>query len=214
MHYIDDTFRDDESTIEEEEKLFTANSKTVDDELEKLRKESELPLDDLLKDYHLDSNYFVGGGKEQQQEPVAADQASTSNTATNTQESEEESGGSEEETTEDEDEEEEDEDESMDEESAANEGGLERLLDTDNKEGGEAAKKTETVDEDSALASIAQQAQSLQPTGYTLETTHVTTPLPTLLLKHTLREYQHVGLDWLVTMYENKLNGIVYSTIF
>jgi E1A-binding protein p400 len=208
MHYIDDTFRDDESTIEEEEKLFTANSKTVDDELEKLRKESELPLDDLLKDYHLDSNYFLGGGKEQQQEPVAADQASTSNTATNTQESEEESGESEEETTEDEEEEEEDEDESMEEESAANEGGLERLLDTDNKEGGE-AKKTETVDEDSALASIAQQAQSLQPTGYTLETTHVTTPLPTLLLKHTLREYQHVGLDWLVTMYENKLNGIV-----
>lgn len=29
------------------------------------------------------------------------------------------------------------------------------------------------------------------------------------LLKHTLREYQHVGLDWLATMHEKKLNGIL-----
>jgi E1A-binding protein p400 len=28
-------------------------------------------------------------------------------------------------------------------------------------------------------------------------------------LKHCLREYQHIGLDWLVTMYERKLNGIL-----
>ena len=29
------------------------------------------------------------------------------------------------------------------------------------------------------------------------------------LLKHSLREYQHVGLDWLATMHEKKLNGIL-----
>lgn len=29
------------------------------------------------------------------------------------------------------------------------------------------------------------------------------------LLRHTLREYQHVGLDWLATMYEKRLNGIL-----
>lgn len=29
------------------------------------------------------------------------------------------------------------------------------------------------------------------------------------LVKHQLREYQHIGLDWLVTMYERKLNGIL-----
>ncbi len=29
------------------------------------------------------------------------------------------------------------------------------------------------------------------------------------LLKHTLREYQHVGLDWMATMYDRKLNGIL-----
>ena len=29
------------------------------------------------------------------------------------------------------------------------------------------------------------------------------------ILKHTLREYQHVGLDWMATMYDRKLNGIL-----
>ena len=29
------------------------------------------------------------------------------------------------------------------------------------------------------------------------------------LLKHSLREYQVVGLDWLATLYENRLNGIL-----
>ena len=29
------------------------------------------------------------------------------------------------------------------------------------------------------------------------------------LLKHSLREYQHVGLDWLGTMFEQRLNGIL-----
>lgn len=36
----------------------------------------------------------------------------------------------------------------------------------------------------------------------------VVTKVP-FLLKHTLREYQHVGLDWLVTLYEKGLNGIL-----
>jgi len=29
------------------------------------------------------------------------------------------------------------------------------------------------------------------------------------LLRGTLREYQHIGLDWLVTMYMKQLNGIL-----
>jgi SNF2 family DNA or RNA helicase len=55
-------------------------------------------------------------------------------------------------------------------------------------------------------------AQSFQPTGFTLNTTSVKTPVP-FLLKHPLREYQHVGLDWLVTLYENKLNCILADEI-
>lgn len=39
-------------------------------------------------------------------------------------------------------------------------------------------------------------------------TAEVRTPIP-FLLKHTLREYQHIGLDWLVTMFDRKLNGIL-----
>lgn len=96
----------------------------------------------------------------------------------------------------------------------------------------EEEKKEESTSKE-VLTTIAAQAQSLQPTvciffkikqanifflsfiysfivqGYTLETTNVKTKIPSQLLKHTLREYQHVGLDWLVTINENKLNGIL-----
>ncbi|GCC42208.1 hypothetical protein chiPu_0026130, partial [Chiloscyllium punctatum] len=58
------------------------------------------------------------------------------------------------------------------------------------------------------ITDIAAAAESLQPKGYTLATTQVKTPVPSLL-RGTLREYQHIGLDWLVTMYEKKLNGIL-----
>ncbi|KAI3771695.1 hypothetical protein L6452_02862 [Arctium lappa] len=49
-------------------------------------------------------------------------------------------------------------------------------------------------------------ARSAQPTGNTFLTTKVQTKYP-FLLKFWLLEYQHIGLDWLVTMYEQRLNG-------
>ncbi|PSR86149.1 Protein PHOTOPERIOD-INDEPENDENT EARLY FLOWERING like, partial [Actinidia chinensis var. chinensis] len=49
---------------------------------------------------------------------------------------------------------------------------------------------------------------SAQPTSNTFLTTKVRTKFP-FLLKYPLREYQHIGLDWLVTMYEKRLNGIL-----
>lgn len=61
---------------------------------------------------------------------------------------------------------------------------------------------------DELLNSVAALAQSIQPKGNTLTSTSVVTPIP-FLLKHTLREYQHIGLDWLVTMHDRKLNGIL-----
>ncbi|KAM8794708.1 helicase SRCAP-like, partial [Eudromia elegans] len=63
-------------------------------------------------------------------------------------------------------------------------------------------------DDEAEISDIAAAAESLQPKGYTLATTQVKTPIPHLL-RGTLREYQHIGLDWLVTMYEKKLNGIL-----
>eukprot|EP00324_Dicrateria_rotunda_P004960 CAMPEP_0206159886 /NCGR_PEP_ID=MMETSP1474-20131121/6265_1 /ASSEMBLY_ACC=CAM_ASM_001110 /TAXON_ID=97495 /ORGANISM="Imantonia sp., Strain RCC918" /LENGTH=99 /DNA_ID=CAMNT_0053560901 /DNA_START=1160 /DNA_END=1456 /DNA_ORIENTATION=+ len=47
-----------------------------------------------------------------------------------------------------------------------------------------------------------------QPTGTTLSTTSIKTKVPDLI-RGTLREYQHIGLDWLVSMYDAKLNGIL-----
>ncbi|CAG8509274.1 12714_t:CDS:2 [Acaulospora colombiana] len=46
------------------------------------------------------------------------------------------------------------------------------------------------------------------PTGTTLSTTNVRTQIPPLL-RGKLREYQHVGLDWLASLYNNGLNGIL-----
>lgn len=63
-------------------------------------------------------------------------------------------------------------------------------------------------DNDELLNDAAAIAESIQPKGNTLSSTQVVTPIP-FLLKHTLREYQHIGLDWLVTMHDRKLNGIL-----
>lgn len=41
-----------------------------------------------------------------------------------------------------------------------------------------------------------------------METAQIKTEVP-FLLNGTLREYQLVGLDWLVTLYEKNLNGIL-----
>ncbi|KAL0041297.1 hypothetical protein WJX77_011458 [Trebouxia sp. C0004] len=58
------------------------------------------------------------------------------------------------------------------------------------------------------LEGVAKLANQLQPTGSTLSTMQVHTKVP-FLLKHGLREYQHIGLDWLMTIYTRRLNGIL-----
>lgn len=81
--------------------------------------------------------------------------------------------------------------------------GLENLLDD------QAGSSTADCDNgDALLNNVAALAQSIQPKGNTLSSTQVVTPIP-VLLRHTLREYQHIGLDWLVTMHDRKLNGIL-----
>lgn len=77
--------------------------------------------------------------------------------------------------------------------------GLENLLDD---------QQSSSDNGDALLNNVAALAQSIQPKGNTLSSTSVVTPIP-FLLKHTLREYQHIGLDWLVTMHDRKLNGIL-----
>ncbi|CAJ0941547.1 unnamed protein product, partial [Mesorhabditis belari] len=58
------------------------------------------------------------------------------------------------------------------------------------------------------LENLADEAMLFQPKGFSLKTTQIKTPVPPLM-RGTLREYQIVGLDWLVTLYEKNLNGIL-----
>lgn len=68
---------------------------------------------------------------------------------------------------------------------------------------------THTEDDSSVVEDEhANTTAEIQPTGNTLATTKVYTPISPLL-RGTLREYQHVGLDWLASLYNNGLNGIL-----
>ncbi|XP_062606790.1 helicase domino-like isoform X2 [Saccostrea cucullata] len=180
--------KDEEDTIAEQEK----HEKKIDysKELDDLKDESEMTMEELYRKYAgaYDSDFEMPEEEEEDSE-------------------EEDSDDEEEEDESEEEEEEEEEEESMEEESTEKDDvGLEFLTkkDEDSKSQGDFDQEGPGKE----ITDIAAQAQSLQPKGYTLETTTVKTAVP-FLLKHTLREYQHVGLNWLATMYEQRLNGIL-----
>ena len=58
------------------------------------------------------------------------------------------------------------------------------------------------------IANTANVAEQLQPKGTLLKETNVTLVQP-YLLNNKLREYQLIGLNWLVALNENKINGIL-----
>ncbi len=66
----------------------------------------------------------------------------------------------------------------------------------------------DNVDEEVIVTKKAQCAEKFQPTSVNLSSTNVKTKVP-FLLQNILREYQHIGLDWLVTLHENKISGIL-----
>ena len=51
-------------------------------------------------------------------------------------------------------------------------------------------------------------AEAFAPTGFTLQSAKVHTQIP-FLLRGELREYQIIGLDWLITLHNKRLNGIL-----
>ncbi|CAG2100825.1 unnamed protein product [Medioppia subpectinata] len=69
-------------------------------------------------------------------------------------------------------------------------------------------EKKPTIGPNREITDIAGDAESLQPKGINLSTVKVCTNVP-FLIKHELREYQHIGLDWLAAMQDKKLNGIL-----
>ena len=65
--------------------------------------------------------------------------------------------------------------------------------DAKQKESGKDDLATLMGGENKDFYDVVEMAAKFQPTGNTLDTTNVKTPVP-FLLKHTLREYQHIGL--------------------
>ncbi|CAG8516030.1 2068_t:CDS:2 [Diversispora eburnea] len=74
-----------------------------------------------------------------------------------------------------------------------------KIMDTDEKE----SNSIEIEEESEIIPAISE-----PPTGTTLSTANVRTQIPPLL-RGQLREYQHVGLDWLASLYNNGINGIL-----
>ena len=68
--------------------------------------------------------------------------------------------------------------------------------------------KNGVVKKEDNLAKLTDTAQSMLPTGLTLCDNNVETPIPSLL-RGKLRDYQHIGLDWLVSLDNQSLNGIL-----
>ncbi|KAJ6932168.1 hypothetical protein NC651_007780 [Populus alba x Populus x berolinensis] len=173
--------KDDETTLLEEEEMAKADSNNPIDEILLLQKESEIPLEELLARYTKEPNSEVSED-ESEYAPVLSDNMSNS-------------PGHEEELKQL--------DNSMD---AMVEHGEHPLVEEQEK--GNEENSEEGRESESKIADAAAAARSAQPTGNTFSTTKVRTKFP-FLLKYPLREYQHIGLDWLVTMYEKRLNGIL-----
>uniref|UniRef100_A0AAR2J107 Snf2-related CREBBP activator protein n=1 Tax=Pygocentrus nattereri TaxID=42514 RepID=A0AAR2J107_PYGNA len=231
---------DDEETIEVEEQQEGNDAETQRREIELLRQEGALPLDQLLSTLTLPQvlssyqstlsilllsllfSFFVsemsidellekyrGAYASDFEEPSASPDSSEESEGTEEEEEEEtegddsrdDSGTSDSAAAEDSDEEEEAEAEESDDDGGE---GMEILL----REGDHSPSVSTSPRPKKEISHIAATAESLQPKGYTLATTKVKTPIP-FLLHGNLREYQHIGLDWLVTMYEKKLNGIL-----
>ncbi|KAL6522407.1 Pharynx and intestine in excess protein 1 [Orobanche minor] len=176
---------DDETTLLEEEELANVESHNTKDEIALLQKESEVPIEELLERYK--KNQDCDGD-----EDVEDDFHSLS-----ASDSEECLGSAEQEDS-----------ELKLPEDASNGSQLDICPHLEKDEAECLPKSGKDIQSEYIIADAAAAARSAQPTGNTFSTTKVRTKFP-FLLKYPLREYQHIGLDWLVTMYEKRLNGIL-----
>ncbi|XP_058091904.1 protein PHOTOPERIOD-INDEPENDENT EARLY FLOWERING 1-like isoform X2 [Magnolia sinica] len=177
--------KDDETTLSEEEELSKEEANDPMDEIKLLQQESEMPVEELLARYKKDG--FTDEDTQECASPASEDDHSA------------------------------DQDIGLKSRSVSvHESAAEKAELGDIKEVHlvtkemevKPDKKSEGKESESIIADAAAAARSAQPTGNTFSTTKVRTKFP-FLLKYPLREYQHIGLDWLVTMYEKRLNGIL-----
>ncbi|XP_029383074.1 helicase SRCAP [Echeneis naucrates] len=213
----DGEFTANEEDAEDEEDTIAAQEKVEGnmdhaEELDELAKEGDMSIEELLEKYKgayasdfeapsasgskASSDSEVSGDEEEESEEDESDVESNTSSSDSPGDSGEEDDSDKEEEESEEEEDDDDDDDCGDE-------GMEVLL----KEGDHSPPSSSSRPK-KEISHIAATAESLQPKGYTLATTKVKTPIP-FLLHGTLREYQHIGLDWLVTMYEKKLNGIL-----
>jgi len=222
----DETDADEEDTIQEQEEKEGAID--YKQELDELEADNDLPIEELrrriaemaekaepMEEDDSDEESEDEDGTDDEDEDVETVELEASKNDSQIEEVEEDETMSVDEDDEGNDEEEEDDDDDDDDEdddTASDEGeedcfGLETLVRENlQTESSSPKKSSETANQE--LEDAATVAEALQPKGFTLSSTKVSTPVP-FLLKHTLREYQHVGLDWLYTMFEKKLNGIL-----
>uniref|UniRef100_A0A8C5KIN7 Snf2-related CREBBP activator protein n=1 Tax=Jaculus jaculus TaxID=51337 RepID=A0A8C5KIN7_JACJA len=196
--YASDASSPDSGNSEEEEEDEEVEASSSDCEAEEAAQEDSSSQSDSVEeqsedeeDEHSEEEETSGSSESEESESDESEDARSQSQADEEQE---------------EDEEEEDEDDDF---------GVEYLLAQDEEQseadggsGPPTPGPPTTLGPKKEITDIAAAAESLQPKGYTLATTQVKTPIP-LLLRGQLREYQHIGLDWLVTMYEKKLNGIL-----
>uniref|UniRef100_A0A5B7AQU5 DNA helicase n=1 Tax=Davidia involucrata TaxID=16924 RepID=A0A5B7AQU5_DAVIN len=180
---------DDETTLSEEEELEKAESKDPIDEIALLQKESEIPIEELLARYKKDSN--TDEDVEDDSESVYASASEDLLDFPAQQDNKLEPQGV-----------------PMDEDDEPSEPQPVVCPLTEVQEAELEIKSEEERESENIIADAAAAARAAQPTGNTFSTTKVRTKFP-FLLKYPLREYQHIGLDWLVTMYEKRLNGIL-----
>lgn len=211
-----ETSEDDENTIskQEEEEMDVDHQKEIDE----LEADNDLTVEELMAKYRTgqvdsekstpavtSSSSAATKSKlkkvvdfEDEDEMISKAMRDSDDDST----ADEDEDSDDEEVTESEDEDDdEEEEEANDTEENEKEAGLKSLLE-DSSNANTSSSKDDMIKDAAALA------ESLQPKGNTLSSTNVVTPVP-FLLKHSLREYQHIGLDWLVTMNERKLNGIL-----
>ncbi|GER52476.1 helicase [Striga asiatica] len=176
---------DDETTLVEEEELAKAETNHIEDEIAILQKESEVSLEELIERYKKgrDSDEDV----EDDFESLSSSDSEEFLSSAERRNSEPKHHKNDE----------------------SNGFQLDVSSHVEIDEADDCPQKSrEDAESESIIADAAAAARSAQPTGNTFSTTKVRTKFP-FLLKYALREYQHIGLDWLVTMYEKRLNGIL-----
>ncbi|XP_022940291.1 protein PHOTOPERIOD-INDEPENDENT EARLY FLOWERING 1 [Cucurbita moschata] len=177
--------KDDEATLSEEEKLEKVDSNNADDEILMLRNESEIPIEELLARYGKGPNNGYDSDYEDENASALSDDLVDSSSY--------------------------EEIEPKPLNVCVHENidpGKSHSSASSPPERKGSLENSEERESEDRIFDAAAAARSAQPTGNTFSTTKVRTKFP-FLLKHSLREYQHIGLDWLVTMYEKRLNGIL-----